>query len=207
MKKLNYEILGSGSSGNCVIIEDMMVDIGLPYKRIKEKLYEIKYILITHRHTDHVNRNTVKKIKENFPRIKIIGNYDVCDLIKIDYPVGDETEIILKDRVVQSFKCVHDVPCSGYVIDYKELNLIYATDTANLEYAPKGKYDYFFIESNHDEKKVEAIRNTTYKKYGYNAYAGAKRHLSTQQSQLFYFLNRKDKESKWIELHKSKRFY
>lgn len=207
MKKLNYEILGSGSSGNCVIIEDMMVDIGLPYKRIKENLYDIKYILITHRHTDHVNRNTVKKIKSNFPRIKIIGNYDVCDLIHLDYPVGDETEIVLKDRVINSFKCVHDVPCSGYVIDYKGLNLIYATDTANLEYAPKRKYDYFFIESNHDEKRVEAIRNTTYKKYGYNAYAGAKRHLSTQQSQLFYFLNRRDKESKWIELHKSERFY
>lgn len=207
MKKLNYEILGSGSSGNCVIIEDMMVDIGLPYKRIKEKLYEIKYILITHRHTDHVNRNTVKKIKENFPRIKIIGNYDVCDLIHLDYPVGDETEIILKDRVINSFKCVHDVPCSGYVISYKDLQMIYATDTSTLDFAPKIKYDYFFIESNHDEKKVEAIRNTTYKKYGYNAYAGAKRHLSTQQSQLFYFLNRKDKESKWIELHKSERFY
>ncbi len=40
MKKLNYEILGSGSSGNCVVIEDMMVDIGLPYERIKENLYD-----------------------------------------------------------------------------------------------------------------------------------------------------------------------
>lgn len=207
MKELKYEILGSGSTGNCVVIEDMMVDIGLPYKKIKKYLYDIKYILITHRHTDHVNRNTAKRIKEEFPRIKIIGNYDVCDLIKLDYPMGDETGLAMKDRRIQSFKCVHDVPCSGYTINYKGLNLIYATDTASLEHAPKEKYDYFFIESNHDEKKVEAIRNNTYKKYGYNAYAGAKRHLSTQQSQLFYFLNRKEKESKWIELHKSRRFY
>lgn len=207
MDELKYEIISSGSVGNCVIIEDMMIDIGVPYKKIKEKLYDIKYILITHRHTDHVNRFTANRILKEFPRIMIIGNYDVCDLIKLDYPVGDETEIEFKDRKIKAFKCLHDVPCSGYVIKYKDKNIIYATDTASLDCAPKEKYDYLFIESNHDEKKIEYIRNTTYQKYGYNAYLGAKRHLSTQKSQLFYFLNRRNEESKWIELHKSNRFY
>lgn len=207
MNELNYEIISSGSKGNCVVIEDMMVDIGVPYKRIKEKLYDTKYILITHRHTDHVNRFTANRIMKEFPRIKIIGNYDVSDLIKLNYPTGDETELKFKDRNIKTFKCIHDVVCNGFVIKYKNKNIIYATDTASLEYAPKEKYDYMFIESNHDKKKIELIRNNSYKKYGYNAYMGAKRHLSTQDSQLFYFLNRKSTDSKWIELHKSERFY
>lgn len=185
----------------------MMFDIGLPYKKIKDYLYDIKYIFITHRHTDHVNRATVKRILKDFPRIKIIGNYDVSDLIRLDYLVGDETVLGFKDRNVRAFKCIHDVPCSGYVVEIKGFTLIYATDTHSLENAPKVKYDYFFIESNHDEKKIELARNGSYKKYGYNVYKGAKRHLSTQRSQLFYFLNRRDKDSEWVELHKSRRFY
>lgn len=206
MTKLDYKIISSGSKGNCVIIEDMMFDCGVPYKWVKEDLYKISYLLLTHRHTDHINKMTINKIIQKYPRIKIIENYDLGDIFKSQYLVGDETEIKLKDRTIQAFKCVHDVPCSGYVVRMKAIDFIYATDTASLDYAPKIKYDYMFIESNHDEKKIEQIRNRS-DVYGYDAWAGAMRHLSTQKSQLFYFLNRKSKKSERIELHKSERFY
>lgn len=185
----------------------MMFDIGVPFGFIRDDLYKIRYLFLTHRHTDHINKITLRKVAKEFPRIKIIANYDLANIIKADYFVGDETEIKLKDRNIKAFKCEHDVPCSGYVVQIDDKNLIYATDTSTLEHAPKLKYDYFFIESNHDAKKVDYIRNVSRKKYGYDAWAGAMRHLSTQDSRTFYFLNRKDKESEWIELHKSERFY
>lgn len=206
-KELNYEIIGSGSDGNCVIIEDMMFDCGVPYKEIGDKLYDIKYLFITHRHSDHIKTNTMNAIIKNFPRLKIIGNYDVARIVPTYDIVGDVTELDLGDRTVQAFKCYHDVPTTGFVIRMGGINLIYATDTASLKDAPDEKYDYMFIESNHDEKKVELIRNKSFKLYGYDAWKGAMRHLSTQKSREFYYLHRRDEDSKWIELHKSKRFY
>lgn len=205
--ELNYEIIGSGSSGNCVIIEDMMFDVGVPYKEIQDKLYDIKYLFITHRHSDHIKTNTINAIIKNFPRLKIIANYDVATLVPTYDIVGDVTELDLGDRTVQAFKCYHDVPTTGYVIRMNDINLIYATDTASLKDAPDMKYDYMFIESNHDEKKIEAIRSKSKKLYGYDAWQGAMRHLSTQKSREFYYLYRRNEDSKWIELHKSKRFY
>lgn len=48
---MDYEILGSGSSGNAVIInKSIMVDCGLPYKRIQPYAKDLKLVLLTHVH-------------------------------------------------------------------------------------------------------------------------------------------------------------
>lgn len=206
MKDLKYKVIKSGSSGNAVIIEDMLFDCGVAYKNLEEYLYKINFLFITHRHSDHLKKSTIKRIMRKYPRIRIIANYDVARFIDLDFMVGDETSINLSDRTIQAFKCTHNVPCSGYVVEKDDTSFIYATDTSNLDYAPKMKYDYFFIESNHDEKKIKNLMGNR-KKYGYDAWQGAMRHLSTQKSELFYYLNRKNKDSKYIELHKSNRFY
>ena len=204
---MKYKIIASGSKGNAVIVGDMLFDCGVGYNKLKDELYDIKYLLITHRHTDHLNVKTYQKIVKDFPRIKTIGNYDVSRLVHLKEIVGDSTKIKLKDRVIESFPCVHDVPCHGFVVTIKGKKLIYATDTQSLEHAPKVKYDYFFIESNYDLKKIELIRNKSRKLYGYDAWSGAMRHLSSQDSRLFYYMNRKDRDSLYVELHKSSRFY
>jgi L-ascorbate metabolism protein UlaG (beta-lactamase superfamily) len=69
-----------------VIVNDVMVDCGVSFGKIKEELYNIKYLLITHAHSDHLNLKTIQQIANNFPRIMIIGNYDVhshynCNII------------------------------------------------------------------------------------------------------------------------------
>jgi hypothetical protein len=75
-----------------------------------------------------------------------------------------------------------------------------------MQNAPEEKYDFIFVESNHCEKKVEMIQEQR-SNYGYDAYTGAKRHLSTQQAKTFYYTHRRDRESKFVELHQSSRFY
>lgn len=204
---MNYNIIGTGSSGNAVIVDDMLFDVGLPYGKIGPHLEGIKYIFITHRHTDHLKMSTVKFIKREYPKIIWIGSWDVASRVILDYTIGDTTVLKFKDRKVKCFPCVHDVPCHGYVVERKGSRIIYATDTASLEHAPKLKYDYMFIESNHDENKIRAIMGKAKKLYGYDAWENAMRHLSTQKSKAFYYLNRRNKDSKWIELHQSKRFY
>lgn len=49
---MTYEIIGSSSKGNCIIINDyFMLDSGLAYSKIKNKLSKVKMIFISHSHT------------------------------------------------------------------------------------------------------------------------------------------------------------
>ena len=173
---------------------------------MKKHLYHIDTILITHKHSDHVNRITIRKIKKEFPRIKILGNDDVHREFGVNHITYDDTPLTVKGIEYLPFYCYHDVKCQGFVWELDGHSIIYATDTAHLDFAPKNrKYDYLFIESNHDEKKLLAAFGTG--KGRYDPYISGSRHLSTQKSRLFYFLNRRSESSHWIELHKSGRFY
>jgi hypothetical protein len=52
MNMLDFEILHSGSDGNCLIFNKYMaIDMGIPYKQIKPYLKELKVILLTHIHS------------------------------------------------------------------------------------------------------------------------------------------------------------
>ena len=202
---MKYEIISSSSSGNCVIINDVMVDCGVAFSKIKKKLYKIRYLLLTHVHTDHINKSTLEKIKKHFPRITIIGNYEVHQVYEVHIISNSGYIPKIKDYKFLPFDCFHDVVTQGFAWEYKDKKIIYATDTASLRNAPKYKYDYLFLESNHDSKLIEKIRGT--RKGSYSPYLSAKRHLSTQDCREFYYLNRKDKDSELIELHKSSKFY
>ena len=46
---LKYEILSTGSCGNCIIVNDyLMLDCGLPYSKVKKYLDKVKIIFISH---------------------------------------------------------------------------------------------------------------------------------------------------------------
>lgn len=204
---MNYEIISTGSKGNCVVIGDVMIDVGVAFKYIKNHLYDVKTILLTHIHSDHIKESTLKQIVMMFPRITIYGNYEVCQTFR-EYPIkviNENVPFEQAGKVFTPFRCVHDVLTYGYTWTDMGQDIIYATDTSNLSNAPAGKYDYLFIESNHDERKIETLLDQ--RKFGYDAYGGAKRHLSTQAAKAFYYMNRKSPKSEFVELHQSSRFY
>lgn len=209
MEELDYKVIASGSKGNCVVIGNVMVDCGVPYKKVKEYLYDIDVLLYTHAHGDHFREATFKRIRKEFPNISIAANETLWEVANTDF------DVLIKDYkpfeagglTFTPFPGIHDVEVHGFDWYVGDLHIIYMTDSNTLEYAPcKDKYDYCFIESNHDEKKLQAAFRKS-KSYGYNAYSSGKRHLSTHDSKKFYLLNRRSKESEWIELHKSERFY
>lgn len=48
---MKYEILATGSSGNCVIINDSIaIDMGIPFKKIKPYAKQLRLVLLTHVH-------------------------------------------------------------------------------------------------------------------------------------------------------------
>lgn len=48
---MNYEILATGSAGNCVIInESIAIDVGIPFKKIEPYAKKLRLVLLTHVH-------------------------------------------------------------------------------------------------------------------------------------------------------------
>lgn len=205
--KIQYQIIGSGSSGNCVIINDLMFDIGLPFKDIHKYLFKVKYILVSHVHGDHLKISTYHQIRKKFPNILLIGDIEVHERARMDIVAHPNEPIKLGSCTILPFLAPHDVEVLGWTWQFDNKDLLYVTDTYSLENVPEHKYDYFFLEANHDQHKVDAIMNDDIKRYGYSAVDGSLRHMSTQDSKKFFYLHRRNKDSAWIRLHKSARFY
>ena len=203
---LDFNVIATGSTGNAVRIENIMIDCGIPYNKMKEDLYKVDTLLLTHAHSDHIKPTTFKRIRKEFPGISVFGNSDVAYQYDVDVVVGDQPFRLRKKRNLVPIIGVHDVPVTGYIIQMKGLNILYMTDTAKVTIPEGIKLDYFFLESNFDEVKLRQ-ESKRYKRHGYDPYLSVTRHLSKQKCKEIYFVYRRNEDSKLIELHQSHRFY
>jgi L-ascorbate metabolism protein UlaG (beta-lactamase superfamily) len=185
-----------------------MIDIGVPFKNIKEELYDnVRVILLTHIHSDHINPSTLASVKKLFPNIPIFGNYEVYQT----YPdfginvVNAGFKFKAGQYEFEAFDCEHNALCYGYVWEMDGQTILYATDLTTTKNIPERQYDAIFLESNHDIHKLEAAMYDA--KKGYNPYLSGKRHLSTQDAKTFYYTHRRNKDSLFVPLHQSSRFY
>ena len=184
-----------------------MIDCGVPFGKMKDDLYQVDTLMITHSHSDHVKENTLEHIREEFPGITIYGNADVAYQFSVDTVIGSRRFKLPHKREILPVPGIHDVPVTGFVIFMKGLNILYMTDTSRIILPEEIPLDYVFLESNYDETKIKE-RAKKYKRHGYDPYANSVcRHLSTQKCKEFYYVNRRNEESVLIELHKSSRFY
>lgn len=221
-----FKIHFTGSKGNSASIyyENLgfLIDCGKPYRHIEPYLFDKQFILITHRHHDHLVYTTYKKIRENFPHIKILGNADVnTQLIKRNLP---ELDIIFKDdfqfqigdvkfTTLQNYHGAGDeyVETHGFILESPSQNLIYATDLSTLvdyeEYCltNKIKFDIILLEANYDPKVIEFYESTK-THTGYSIFSnGSYRHLSTTEREVFVDKFKKD-DTIDVELHQSETY-
>ena len=71
---MNYKILASGSKGNCTIINDFIaVDMGIPFSQLKPYYKKLKAVFITHQHSDHINKSTVKQLRSSQTYFNVCG--------------------------------------------------------------------------------------------------------------------------------------
>lgn len=206
MKRIDYNIIGTGSTGNAVRIENIMFDCGMPFNHMKEDLYKVDTLLITHSHSDHVKGSTFDKIRKEFPLIRIYANAHVAYQYDVDKVIGTMPFKLRGNRKVIPFDGTHDVPVTGFIVQMKGLNILYMTDTASVILPMDIPLDYVFLESNFDERKLRE-ESKRYRRNGYDPYLSVTRHLSTQKCKEFYFLHRRNRDSVLVELHQSKRFY
>lgn len=176
---MKYEIIQTGSKGNAILVNNILLDCGVSYTKLKKYLKEIKFIFIGHSHNDHLKKITIKQIAYEKPNIKfIVGNYLVKTLLECGvkpkniivleleqwYKVGD-----LKIRLDYLY---HDVPNDCIHIHFADgKKVFYATDTSKIDHIIAKEYDYYFIEANYltdtelDNKIQEDKENNRFSYY------------------------------------------
>lgn len=223
---MSFDIHYTGSKGNCASIYyknlGFLIDIGKPYKYIEPYLFNKQFILLTHRHQDHLVYTTYKKIRENFPHIKILGNQEVDDNLKkrslphLDLIFKDDFQVQIGDIKITSLQNYHGIneeytETHGFVFETPEQNLLFATDLSNLldyeSYLLTNdlKLDIILLEANYDPQVIEFSEYTKLHT-GFDTYSnGSYRHLSTVDRQLFIekFSNESAVD---VELHMSARY-
>lgn len=165
---MNYRIINTGSDGNATVIEDaILLDCGVSYKRLSDYVKDLKLVFISHCHTDHLNKRTVKLLARERPTLRFaVGEYLVQNLI--DCGVDRRNiDIVEPNKIydyslfkIETFKLHHDVPNQGIKVYIDNFKIIYATDTCSLEDVSAIDFDYYFIEANYENE--EELHNRAY---------------------------------------------
>lgn len=144
---MKLKVLGSGSSGNCYILESdteaLIIEAGLPFMEVKKALNfnvrKIVGVIASHSHRDH-------------------SRY-VCEYEKAGIRVYKPYESRLQYRIFgnflfRHFELVHDVPCYGFYIEHPDIGkMIYASDTEYIKYRFNG-LNHILVECNYDKRLI-----------------------------------------------------
>ena len=206
-------VLSSGSRGNSVLIQTdntkILIDLGVTKSFAEEKLKElevdpneIKAILITHTHVDHVQGLKVF-LKKYHPKLYV--NKIILALLReyiddFDYVLYDTPSFDIDDITVDVIKTSHDVKGSvGFIIKNKDKSLVYITDTGyiNNRYFEKlSNHNLYIMESNHD---IKMLMDGKYPYQLKQRILGDKGHLSNKDS-AFYLSKFIGKDTKTVVL-------
>ena len=206
---MRYKVIATGSTGNAVIVGKILIDCGVSFKKIAPYIKYFDLVLITHKHTDHLNFNTLKKIQEMRPSVRV----GVCDYL-LPYVKGlnniDMLEIgkiyDYKAFKVSPIKLYHNVPNVGYRLYIEDKKVLYATDTNTLDGIQAKNYDLYLIEGNYSEVTIDDIiaEKLANGKYAHEI-ESKKNHLSIEKAEKWLEENANN-EHKVVFLHKSKGF-
>lgn len=167
----------SGSSGNCYYVgkqdEGLLVDAGIGMAQIKRclgridlQLSQIKAILITHDHIDHIKglEATVKAIGVPvFAHAECLKSAAMRKIVKnigpeLFRPIDTEQSFEICDIHIESFPVMHDGNGTlGYHFRLESRTLTIATDVGALDAVVKRylkKSDSIVLEANYDSKML-----------------------------------------------------
>ncbi len=173
---MQVAVLSSGSKGNSTLIQTkntkVLIDLGVTKSYTEEKLEElevdpreIKAILITHTHVDHIQGLKVF-LKKYHPKLYV--NKVILSLLNeyiddFDYVLYETPNFMIDDLEITVIKTSHDVSGSvGFIVKNEDKSLVYITDTGyiNNKYFEKlSNHNLYIFESNHD---VEMLMNGRY---------------------------------------------
>lgn len=199
---LNFMSFGSGSCGNCYYIcagkYGLLIDAGVGVRKIKKyfsdyglSLNDVKAIIVTHDHADHVKSVGMLSDAYNLPVYAtakvhegIMRNYCVHKKIKDANVriVNKGEEFFLGDFSINTFNVPHDsLDNVGYLIKLGDVTFSLMTDIGHITddiLHVIGMTDYLVIEANYDE---DMLWSGTYPDYLKKRVSGGMGHLSNKQ--------------------------
>lgn len=223
MTEFDYTIHHTGSSGNCATIKvggvTFLIDIGKPYKTISKYLDGVDFLLCTHIHGDHLNLAAYKGIVQNYSHIQIISNLEVGQTLALkgvsrapDFYVEADDQMYIGEVKVHVFDNVHGVQTNGYIFEYKNQRLLFATDLASTVWyrewldKHKVKLDVILLEANYNPEVFQFYEDFSKDKDINLWNSGTFRHLPTTEYEDFVntYLNTGGHTE---QLHTSKTFH
>lgn len=205
---MKYDVISTGSQGNAVVINDILIDCGVPFNKLTEVYKKIKLVLLTHIHSDHFRPSTIKRLAAERPTLRFgCCRWLVKELLNcgvkaanIDvYEIGKRYDY--KVFAIVPIKLYHDVSNCGYRLYFERLRVFYATDTRTLEGITAEGYDYYFVEANYitEDMKKRIEEKRTNGEYAYEVRA-MHEHLSKEKAEAWIYKNMTQK-SRYIFLH------
>lgn len=210
MTLMDCKIIASGSSGNAILYNHILVDCGVPYAKIKPYKDVIEYVLLTHIHKDHFNKNSIIQLYFDNKNIKFICCEWLVEPLKSigikPYAIPLNTPIKLNNAVISAFELYHDIQNCGWRMNFDGFKVFHATDTKHLDGIEAVGYDCYAVEANYNEEEYLQIIEDK-KAQGVFCYeeGAMNSHLSFKQAEEFIERNA-TKEHIVLELHKSSRY-
>ena len=207
---MDYEIISTGSHGNAVVLDqNILIDCGVPIKSLKNVYKDLKLVLLTHVHSDHFNKTTIRKLSEERPVLRFgCCEWLVNDLVRIGVPKKniDVYEIgklyDYKSFKISPFRLYHgNCPQCGYRVFIGDEKALYATDTAHMDGIKAKGYNLYMIESNYEDDELqERIKEKQESgQYCYELNV-ANRHMSKKQASEWLMENMSE-NSQYVFLH------
>lgn len=209
MSEISYNLLATGSTGNCLILNKFLaLDMGITFKKLKPFYKDLKLVFISHCHSDHLNRTCVKTLARERPTVRFcVGEWLAPILLECGVSKRN-IDIIEANKVYEygTFKIspiilYHDVKNYGLRIFIGNEKALYITDTGTVKGIQAKDYQWYFLESNYIEEDLEEriIAKTAAGQYCYELKV-ADRHLSHEQASEF-LLENMGEHSKYVFLH------
>lgn len=206
---MEYKIIATGSTGNAVIVEkSVLIDVGVPYKKIEPYMGDIKLVLLTHVHSDHFKGSTVRRMALEKPLLRFgCGPFLADKLVKNGVP-KHQIDILLPKMLygygicnVIPVELVHDVDNYGYKLHFDKGKVFYATDTGSLSGVSAKGYDLYLVENNYRDDELQARMDEKIERgqYAYEQRA-MKYHLSERKVNDWLYKNMNSR-SEYVYLH------
>ena len=209
---MKFEILATGSKGNCVVLNDIIaIDMGIPFKTVKTYLKQLQLVLLTHEHQDHFKTSTIRTLAAERPTLRWccppwLATELSMSVLKQNIDIAHmDNELDYGIFKIKPFRLKHNVPNCGYFITFGSKHgkrtVFYATDCNNLDGVDAKNCDLYLIEGNYTEKDIiERMRNKHETgDFAYERHV-LKNHLSVEKAEQF-IANNAGPKSQYILLH------
>jgi phosphoribosyl 1,2-cyclic phosphodiesterase len=209
---IDFEVVATGSKGNAVVLNgNILIDCGVSWKALKSVYSKLQLVLLTHRHGDHFNKTTIRKLALERPMLRwgccewLVKDLINCGVSKSKIDIYDfDTGLWYGEKFpvgIEAFPLDHDVPNCGYKIKLDNHKVFYATDTNSLQHITAKDYDLYLVEANYAEEEItERIRKKIESGEYAHEWEVLKNHLSREKAEDWLYKNM-GQHSHYVLLH------